>query len=242
MAYQFHKGIITKVLDATPNVKRFFIRIPELERYEFNAGQFTLLDLPIDSKIKTRAYSIASAPNDSNEIELVIVLKDGGLGTMYLFGEAGVGTGLSVSQPVGKFNLPRPERFEEPLVFICTGTGIAPFRSMIHDIIQSGIEYSSIHLIKGSRKPHDILYHDEMTELSKEKNNIHFIPVLSRAEDHEWDGHTGYVHDVYPAIVNKHESKGLYYICGWKEMIMQTRKNLMDLGVPKDKIRFELYD
>ena len=65
--YRFFNGLVTGILDETANVKRFFIRIPELERYDFHAGQFTMLDLPILSKVTTRSYSIASPPSGTNQ-------------------------------------------------------------------------------------------------------------------------------------------------------------------------------
>ena len=144
MAYHYRNGIIEQILDETPKVKRFFIRIPDIERFTFNAGQFVMLDLPIASKITNRAYSIASAPGEDNLIELIIVVKDGGLGTAYLFGEINVGSSIKISDPIGKFTRPRPEKFDVPLCFICTGTGIAPFRSMIHDILNHEIPFHSI--------------------------------------------------------------------------------------------------
>jgi ferredoxin-NADP reductase len=241
MAYQFYNSKVVAIIDETPIVKRFFFKIPHLQKFEFNAGQFVLLDLPIPSKITTRAYSIACAPPEDNIIELVIVLKEDGLGTPYLFNEVGVGSDVLISEPIGKFVRPRPESFLNDVCFICTGTGIAPFRSMILDIKKHKIEYPQMYLIFGARMPQDILYFKEMKDLEKEMNNFNFIPVLSRAKEPEWTGKKGYVHDVYLDLF-KDKRPALFYLCGWKSMIMEAKKNLMDLGYSKDQIRFELYD
>jgi CDP-4-dehydro-6-deoxyglucose reductase len=241
MKYRFFNGIITSILDETPHVKRFFIKIPELDRYEFHAGQFTMLDLPIVSKVTTRAYSIASPPSDSNEIELVIVLKDGGLGTAYLFGEVGVGSFIRVSEPIGKFTRPRPESFNEPIIFVCTGTGIAPFRSMVLDIINHRVPFRRLLIVKGCRTTQDILYHREMRELAEQHPNFSFIPVLSRPDSPDWEGPTGYVHGVYLDLLEQYPD-ALFYLCGWKVMIQEARTRLAERGVSKDRIRFELYD
>ncbi|MBL0339451.1 MAG: hypothetical protein IPP71_00110 [Bacteroidetes bacterium] len=64
-------------------VKRFFIQMPETMNFSFKAGQFIMLDLPIQSKYTNRSYSIASAPSSDNIFELCIVLKPTGLGTPY---------------------------------------------------------------------------------------------------------------------------------------------------------------
>jgi ferredoxin-NADP reductase len=241
MAYQFFNSKVVAIINETPIVKRFFFQVPHVQKFEFNAGQFVMLDLPIPSKITTRAYSIACAPPEDNIIELIIVLKEDGLGTPYLFNEVVEGSDVLISAPIGKFVRPRPESFLNDVCFICTGTGIAPFRSMIHDIKKHKIEYPNMQLIFGARKPNDILYHNEMISLEKEMENFKFIPVLSQAAEHNWSGENGYVHNVYLDLY-KEKQPALFYLCGWKTMIMEAKKNLMDLGYSKDQIRFELYD
>src|SRR6476660_806990 len=123
-------GIVERIEPAGPATRRFFIRLPETERFEFKGGQFVTLDLPIhEQKNKRwRSYSIASPPDGTNVFELVIVYLEGGLGTTYLFNDISVGSELLLRGPQGKFTLPEP--IAEDLYFICTGTGIAPFRSM----------------------------------------------------------------------------------------------------------------
>ena len=106
MAYTFYSSEVIEIIEVTPLVKRFFFRISEMENFNFAAGQFVQLDLPIESKIKTRSYSIASAPEGNNIIELVISLNAEGLGTPYLFNEIKVGSKLPLSQPAGKFMKP----------------------------------------------------------------------------------------------------------------------------------------
>ena len=81
MALEWVEGLITKIVDETPNTKRFYFEIPTLEKFDFIPGQFVTLDLPIhEQKNKRwRSYSIASSPNGTNTFELVIVNLEGGL-------------------------------------------------------------------------------------------------------------------------------------------------------------------
>src|ERR1700689_3844293 len=102
MPYQFYTAEVTKIIDESHNTKRFFFRIPEMEYFNYGAGQFVMLDLPIESKIKTRSYSIASAPDGTNSLELLISLNAEGLGTPYLFNQIKVGSQIPLSQPAGK--------------------------------------------------------------------------------------------------------------------------------------------
>src|SRR6201989_2420467 len=122
MVPQWQSGIVTRIEQATPNTRRYWIQMPETESFEFKAGQFVTLDLPIhEQKNKRwRSYSIASAPDGTNVFELVIVLLEGGLGTQYLFNEVSVGSEILLRGPQGKFTL--PEQITEDIYLICTGT------------------------------------------------------------------------------------------------------------------------
>jgi ferredoxin-NADP reductase len=242
MPLTFYTSEIISIIDEAPNVKRFFFRIPELPKCDFIPGQFTMLDLPIVSKQTTRAYSIASPPSETdNTFELVIVLKEGGLGTTYLFNETKVGDKLKASVPIGKFGKPRPAAFEKELCFICTGTGIAPFRSMLLDILNYRIPHKGITLISGSRLEQDILYRKEMEDLQEKLDNFKYIPVLSRESSASWKGEKGYVHPVYKELF-KDKKEVQFYICGWKVMILEAVENLKQMGFEKADIKYELYD
>src|SRR5580698_9055075 len=178
MAYQFYNSEVINIIDVTPLVKRFFFRLPEMEVFNFAPGQFVQLDLPIDSKIKTRSYSIASAPEGTNVIELVISLNAEGLGTPYLFNEVKVGSTLPLSQPAGKFMKP-PVSTDTDICMVCTGTGIAPFRSFLRDLIYKNTPHKNIDLIFGTRYEKDVLYRDEMEALTQSMPNFTFSSVVS---------------------------------------------------------------
>ncbi len=115
MPLEWYKGIFTKITQETHNTRIFRIKMPELERFDFKPGQFVSLDLPIHEKParRLRSYSIASAPDGTNEIELVIVLLEGGAGTTYLFNEIKEGSEVIVRGPQGVFTL--PDKLEEDL-------------------------------------------------------------------------------------------------------------------------------
>jgi NAD(P)H-flavin reductase len=242
MQLTFYTAEVIEIRDEAPNVKRFFFRVEGRDKCDFIPGQFTMLDLPISSKQTTRAYSIASAPNETDNIfELVIVLKPDGLGTNYLFNEVKTGHKIQASAPIGKFGKPRPAAFEKELCFICTGTGIAPFRSMLLDICNYKIPNKGITLISGSRTEPDILYRTEMEELQEKLENFKYIPVLSRESSDSWKGQKGYVHPIYKELF-KDKKEVQFYICGWKVMILEAVENLKQMGFEKADIKYELYD
>ena len=238
-------GVVIKIEQQTEGTRRFFIQVPELEKFAFKPGQFVTLDLPIHEKPnkRWRSYSIASWPDGTNVFELCIVFLEGGAGTTYLFNEVKEGSALTLRGPVGVFTL--PEVIEKDLYFICTGTGIAPFRSMLHYITMHNVPHKNIYLIFGTRKKENLLYYEELRALTEEIPNLHYIPTLSREE---WEGKTGYVHQVYEDLINDKKKNATstdcpasFYLCGWKDMIDEAKKRILELGYDRKCIHQELY-
>ena len=238
-------GKVIKIEQQTNSTRRFFIQVPELERFDFKPGQFVTLDLPIHEKPnkRWRSYSIASWPDGSNVFELCIVLLEEGMGTNYLFNEIKEGSEITLRGPVGVFTMPEP--LEKDLYLICTGTGIAPFRSMLHHIKNHHIPYKNIYLLFGCRVKADILYYDELKKISDEMPNVHYLPTLSREN---WEGPSGYVHNVYENICNANKAANNgelvpanFYLCGWKNMIDEAKLRIQALGYDRKAIHQELY-
>jgi ferredoxin-NADP reductase len=236
VAYQYFECHVTDVIEATERTKRFLFQFPDEIDFTFRPGQFVMLDLPIASKVTNRAYSIASAP-DGNNFELVISKKPAGLGTNYLFHNVKKGSILKVTKALGKFSLPAP--IERDICFICTGTGVAPFRSMLHHIYEKDIPHRKIYLVFGNRWAADILYRNEFEEVEKKHPDFKFIPVLSR--ETEWTGRKGYVHQVYEELFAD-KRPAWFYVCGWEEMTKDARIRIAEMGYDKKFIRFEVYD
>lgn len=233
----WQKGTVIRIEDHTHNTRRFWVEVKELERFDFKPGQFVTLDLPIHEKInkRVRSYSISSWPDGTNVFELLIVLAEQGLGTQYLFNEIKVGSELVFRGALGVFTL--PENLEKEIFLICTGTGIAPFRSMINHLYLHQTPFKEIHLVFGCRWKKDLLYYDEIKELEEKLPNFHYHPTLSREH---WEGHHGYVHPVYEQLC-RDRPEALFYLCGWKQMIDEAKKRIIEMGYDKKAIHQELY-
>ena len=230
-------GKVIRIENETDDTRRFWIEVAELPSFDFIPGQFVTLDLPIHEKPnkRWRSYSIASWPDGTNVFELVIVLDSMGAGTTYLFNEVVAGSELSFRGPQGVFVLKEP--LDEDLVLICTGTGIAPFRSMIHHIKNHNIAHKDIYLVFGCRTKSSLLYYNEFIQLEKEMEGLKYIPTLSREQ---WEGHSGYVHPVYESLcADRRLAK--FYLCGWKGMIDEAKERIMAMGYDKKMIHFEIY-
>lgn len=213
------------------------MELPEVEVFPFKAGQFVTLDLPIHEQRnkRWRSYSIASMPDKSNIIELVVVHMEGGTASKYIFNDIKVGSTFTLRGPQGVFVL--PDRIEKDIYMISTGTGIAPFRSMLQYINFHKVPHKKINLIFGTRKREDLLYADEMRKLEKTMPDFIYRPTLSREE---WEGDTGYVHAIYEKLcIDK--KPAMFMLCGWRAMIDEARERILKMGYDKKDIHIEIY-
>lgn len=232
-----HQAKVIRIIDETPIVKRFFLQMPQSAEFQFEAGQFIALNIGEGESTIRRYYSVASAPYSDGTFELCISFKPGGAGSSALWEQITEGASIGVDGPYGKFTL--PESLPNELCFIATGTGIAPLRSMIHHIFNSGKHTGPITLISGNRSEIDNLYATEFEKLQSEQPDFKFIPTLSRPSP-SWKGKTGYVHEVYKREFADHRPC-MFFLCGWHDMLKESRNTLEAMGYAKDMIRFESY-
>ena len=233
----WRKGKVIRIENETAVTKRYWIEVPELAAFDFIPGQFVTLDLPIHEKLnkRMRSYSIASWPDGTNVFELIIVLDKKGAGTNYIFDEVAVGSELFFRGAQGVFILKEP--LDKDIFLICTGTGIAPFRSMAQDIKNKNIPHKNITLIFGCRTKDTLLYYDEMKKLEEDLAGFSYIPVLSRET---WEGRTGYVHSIYEELcIDKKPAH--FLLCGWRGMIDEAKQRILDMGYDAKDIHVEIY-
>ncbi len=239
----WQKCSVVRIINETNIIRRFFLQIEGPDTFSFQAGQFVTLDLPIheDKHKRWRSYSIASPPTKDNIIELIIVLLERGEGTHYLFDKVKVGDVLPIRGPQGKFLL--PSIIDKDIFFICTGTGVAPFRSMLQVIKNNCIVHRRLYLIFGCRYLSDQLYKDDFTQLVQELPLFMYIPVFSREQAIALPtgSYSGYVHVAYKNILQKEKEPAYFYLCGWKDMIDEAKQNIISMGYTSKDICLELY-
>jgi len=225
------KATLSEIKKETNLTWKFVIKSDD--KFIYKPGQF--VQIKINELV--RSYSIASFSTSNNSFELLIVKLDGGKMTEHLFERANEGDKIEIKGPLGKFTL--PDEIDCDLLFICTGTGLAPFRSILQSILLQNISHKNIYLIFGTRTKNDILCKEEMLDYEKSIKDFKYIPVLSREK---WDGETGYVHDQYLKLVKDDILENpTFYLCGWRDMIKEARLNLKEQGFDSKKIKLEIY-
>ncbi|MBK9109636.1 MAG: FAD-dependent oxidoreductase [Saprospiraceae bacterium] len=233
------------------NTRRFIFQTESPEPINYVPGQFLTCDLPIGEKRlqRWRSYSIANRCDETQQIEFCISYKKDGPASEFFFHKIQKGDIIKAKGPEGTFVLPQMSGMQ--LVMICTGTGLAPYRAMLQEILQSGHSFSSIHLIFGCRKSDDILFRHEWSQWASGIPNFFATICLSRENEFSPKDFKGirfmnsYVHAAYLESLASNtldRDKALFMLCGWQEMIDEAIAKLyLEQKIPREQIRFELF-
>lgn len=216
-------GVVTRIEDLTPTIKGVWIKLDAADGIEFQAGQYVNLQLPDD--IGSRAFSIASPPSSSGEIELNIRIVPGGQGTLYVHERLKIGERVNMTGPYGRFFVKKSA--DVPVVFMAGGSGLSSPRSMILDLLEEGFD-KPITLVYGQRNREELYYHREFLELAAQHSNFTYVPALSHEpEGSDWQGFRGFVHDAAKEHFGADFRGNKAYLCGPPLMIEACITTLM---------------
>jgi ferredoxin-NADP reductase len=237
--FQIFTARLARSTSLSELTKHIEFEMKGMPRFGFVAGQWlSFKTAKPDGEEITRAYSIASPPDGDNRFALCLNRVQDGFMSNFLC-DLKEGAEISCQGPFGDFILRPPLR---DTIFIATGTGIAPFRSMLHWLLaeESRHQNRQFWLVFGNRTESDIYYHQEFLDLAATHPNFHYLPTLSRGAP-EWQGLRGYVQEHVPGIVQGRTDMHAY-ICGLDKMIKANRDLLKGLSWDRRSILYEKYD
>lgn len=209
-----------------------FVFIHEPDAFEFRPGQFVMLEIPSEPKVVQRAYSIGSAPHPT-EFELYVKIIADGVGSEFL-ADLAVGDEASFKAPFGMCCI--NEEVQNELVLVGTGTGIAPIKAIIDDLISKGDE-RKMTILFGVRHEVDVFLQEYFEQLAEQNANIDFQLTLSQPAD-DWTGLSGRVTEHLDQFDFGREDLELY-ICGSAGMIKSVREHALEQGMAKSNIHIE---
>ncbi len=227
------KARLIQSREIAPLTRHFEFEAPEWNA-AFVPGQFLSVTATVNTDEITRAYSIASPPGGHRFALCANLVEDGHL-SPFLF-SLPAGGEIDFKGPYGAFILRWPV---SDSIFIATGTGIAPFRS----ILLSQLEANPNHrftLIFGVRHEHGLLYHDELSALAETHPNFDYRPTLTRPGD-GWTGRTGRVQRYAMEALGDRRDVDVYS-CGLRAMVDDVRMKLKEAGLDRKRIVYEKYD
>ena len=222
----FDKKIIPAKIQAIHKLNEAVIevslRLPPNSNFAYNPGQY----VNISKGNLKRSYSIANTFVENSLLHFYIKKYNGGEMSNYWFQEAKENDLLRIEGPIGSFFLRETEC--ENIVFLATGTGIAPIKAIIESINVSDNKYQNkkIWVFTGARVETDLLWKPNQFI---EYLNLIYVPVLSR-ESEEWIGEKGYVQEV--VLKSEIDLKNAQvYACGSNNMIESAKKMLVENGL-----------
>jgi CDP-4-dehydro-6-deoxyglucose reductase len=205
------------------------LKLPANEKLVFLAGQFIEFLLKDGSR---RSFSMANAPHDAELLQLHVRHVAGGQFTDHVFGKMKERDILRFEGPLGTFFL--REDSAKPLVFVASGTGFAPIKSIIEAAVKKGAT-RPMTLYWGARRPRD-LYMNALAESWAARGLLKYVPVVSEALPEDgWNGRCGFVHRAVMADfpdLSGHQ----VYACGVPVMVDAARRDFTSAcRLPEDE-------
>lgn len=213
---------------------QYFFELIDPPEKEFLAGQY--VSLKASERGERRSYSICSSPDETHHFELLVDVTPQGLGTSYL-ANLQFGQEVEILMPLGMFTVPDNSN-EKSLAFLATGSGVAPFMSMILDQLQNKHDTRPMTLYWGMREVNQLFWQDRFQELAESFPNFHFHPVISQPIE-GWPLCVGRVTDCLANHAFDQEAG--YYICGNAPMLKDVLAFLETKGIPQEHIHHEKF-
>lgn len=216
---KFMPARVIEMRKLAPDVMMVRIGLPMNEPMIFRAGQYLDFVRPDGER---RSYSVASAPSNDGSLHLELHLRhmQGGKFTDRVFSGMELREVHKIEFPLGSFFL--RENSDKPIVMLASGTGFAPIKSMMLDMIRRRIE-RPVTLYWGGRKRVDLYLAQLCEQWAREHAWFKFVPVLSEpSADCHWEGRRGFVHQ---AVMDdlRDLSEHQVYACGTPAMVDAAR-------------------
>ena len=210
--------------------------------FKFTAGQFARIGLMVNGELVVRAYSVVSSPFDENLEFFSIVVPDGAFTSNLQHLEIGDELYLDKTAygylTLARYQLP----LAHDLWLLATGTGLAPFLSMLQDF-ETWTKYQHIHLIYSVRSTAELAYVDRIQEIVESFGEGHtgfkFVPIITRDPN-------ATLHDRLPVLIENGELEKVVglslnpatshvMLCGNPQMVEDTKDALKQRGLTMNR-------
>jgi NAD(P)H-flavin reductase len=211
----------------TEDVMLVHLKLPEGTRMDFVAGQY--FNVVLDDGAR-RAFSFATAPRVTDEIEMHVRFIPGGRFTTHVFTQMKEGDYIDIEGPFGQFAL---RESDKPIIFVAGATGFAPVKSMLEYAFKADLK-RKMYLYWGVRSRRDLYMAELPEQWAREHPNFNFVPVLSEPHPEDpWDGRTGLVHQ---AILQDFPDLSGFeiYTCGSVKMVETARPAFVAQGLNEE--------
>ena len=229
--------VVTEINEISPIAKQ--IRFASKDGYlpPFEAGQFINIFTEVDGVCTSRPYSISSSPRQRAYYEITVARISTGFVSDYMLDNVKVGDEFEATSPSGSFHY-NPVFHSKTSVMLAGGSGITPFKSMISEVLDAGLD-REIYLLYGVRNTSVALYNDLFSDYAKKHSNFHYYLVVS--DDETYEGEKGFINEQLIKKLIPDVNAVTYYICGPRVMNEFCENELLNMNIPIKKIRREMF-
>jgi ferredoxin-NADP reductase len=232
---------VVRIFQETPDVKTFRFVDPDGGKLPFTylPGQFITVTIVSDGVPVRRSYTIASSPTRRDSCEITVKREQYGVVSQYLHDQVHIGDLVQLIGPSGKFTFTGQE--SDSLVLIAGGVGVTPMMSVIRYLTDRSWS-GEIFFLFGCKSEIDIIFREEIEYLQKRHANLHVTILLNKKPDDAKSPYlSGYitkevVTERVPAIVSRR-----VHICGPPPMMEAVKRTLLELEVPEENIKTEIF-
>lgn len=229
---------ITRVSKETHDSKSYFFSTSESLEHR-HAGSHTHIQFDLNGQTINRTYTLSSTPSlgfdekQNNEYAITVKCVPNGLASNWLFSKLKIGDKLKVSRAQGQFILP----YHPPgkILFLSAGSGVTPLMSMLRYLSKSG-NRSDIHFLNYSKSSADIIFQNELKQLTNSRSNITSNFVLEAAEKGKEQGRINakQLQSVVPDLADRD-----IYMCGPQAFMKASMQIFEQLGISPSRIHLE---
>lgn len=223
---------VVGITDETPRAKTLRLALEHPIRHEPGQHYVVRLTAP-DGYTASRSYSIASAPADTNEIELTVELLDGGEVSTFLHDVLEIGDELEVRGPIGGWFV---WDGETRALLVGGGSGVVPLMAMLRHARRTD-RSDRVRLVVSVRSPDDLYYAHELAGPECEVVYTRTAP----SESTRPPGHIA-VDDIAPLLRDPtFATEATAFVCGSARFAEAASRVLVDAGIPAERIRVERF-
>lgn len=239
----FYSLTVKHIKKLTPSSVAITFDIPKdlIQTFTFEAGQYITIKKEIKGEELRRAYSISSSPKNES-VTIGVKKVDRGGFSDYAHSKLAVGDSLEVMPPDGRFTF-KPSDSVKSVAAFAAGSGITPIMSIAKTVLDSN-DANTFVLVYGNKSYEETMFYTDLVNLQLEYANRFFI-YFTNSQAMEENSLVGRIDTstVNYALKNKHKDIvfDAFYLCGPEQMIHKVTDTLVDNGVSKDKIHFELF-
>jgi ferredoxin-NADP reductase len=232
-------GRVIRRIDETARVKTLVLEVPDWPGHR--AGQHVDVRLTApDGYQAQRSYSIASAPEDGQQVALTVERIDDGEVSPYLVDELAIGDQLEFRGPIGGYFVWSTE-MNGPLLLVGGGSGVCPLMAMLRHRAAQGSTVAT-RLLYSSRSLEDVIYREELGALVARADGAEVFHTLTRGQPAGWTGYTRRIdRDMLAEVAFAPAHQPLCMVCGPTPLVEVVATTLVQLGHSPDRIKTERF-